>query len=85
MIKFNEGLIYDRLDSSTLIPSVALFVALAICWWCSCSCVRCLFLVTLLDTPFSLCDLRLTLLGLKNAFLSYILSTLLTFSSLALT
>jgi hypothetical protein len=85
MIKFNEGLIYNRLDSSTLIPSMALFVALATCWWCSYSCVRCPSLVTLLDTPFSLCNPRLTLLGLKNASLSYILSTLLTFLLLALT
>ena len=64
---------------------MALYVTLAARWWCSCSCASRLSLVTLKDTPFSLCNLRLTFLGLKNASLSYILSALLTFLSLALT
>jgi hypothetical protein len=84
MINFDE-VYHDRLDSSALSPSVTLFMAIAARWWCACTCVSCPSLATLLDTPFSLCDPRLTFLGLEDASLSYILSTLLTFLSLAST
>jgi hypothetical protein len=62
-----------------------LYVAFAARWWCSCTCGGSSFLVSFKDTTFSLYNPPLTFLSLENASLSYILSTLLTFLSLALT
>jgi hypothetical protein len=62
---------------------MALLVAFAVCWWCSCTCLRWLWLVTTYNTIVSFSDKILTLLGLKHTSSSYILSTLLTLLSLA--
>jgi hypothetical protein len=50
---------------------MALLVAFAACWWCSCTCLRWLWLVTTHNTIVSLSDKILTLLGLKHTSSSY--------------
>jgi hypothetical protein len=56
MIKFDEVLYQESLDSSTLSPVMALHMAFAARWWCSCSCASSPNLATLLHPHLSCCD-----------------------------
>jgi hypothetical protein len=56
IIKFDEVENQDRLDNSTLSPVMSLYVTFTARWWRPCTCARRFTLVTLVDTPFSLCD-----------------------------